>query len=80
MQSAFSLRPRLVLWCGGGIVLARTGMLFWVVAQPEVFTNLETLKGLHPALAGLTPESMLKGLSAPLHPGAEKYYKEAGLM
>ncbi|MFY9707042.1 MAG: TAXI family TRAP transporter solute-binding subunit [Desulfobacterales bacterium] len=33
-----------------------------------------------PAYAGLTKEGMLEGLSAPLHPGALKYYKEAGLM
>ncbi|MCB2193816.1 MAG: TAXI family TRAP transporter solute-binding subunit [Deltaproteobacteria bacterium] len=44
-----------------------------------VFTNLDELKKLHPALSGLTPKDMLKGLSAPLHPGALKYYKEAGL-
>jgi uncharacterized protein len=46
----------------------------------EVFENFEEFKGLHPAYAVLTKESMLDGLSAPLHPGAEKYYKEAGLM
>ncbi len=45
----------------------------------EVFDNFETFKKLHPAYAGLTKESMLEGLSAPLHPGALKYYKEAGL-
>ena len=36
-------------------------------------------KKLHPAYAVLTKENMMEGLSAPLHPGAEKYYKEAGL-
>jgi uncharacterized protein len=45
-----------------------------------IFTNLSELKKMHPALSNLTPESMLKGLSAPLHSGAEKYFKEAGLM
>ncbi|NNF98934.1 MAG: TAXI family TRAP transporter solute-binding subunit [Desulfobacteraceae bacterium] len=45
----------------------------------EVFENFETFKKLHPAYAGLTKESMLAGLSAPIHPGAMKYYKEAGL-
>ena len=44
-----------------------------------VFANLDELKKLHPALSGLTPRAMLEGLSAPLHPGALKYYKEAGL-
>ncbi|MDC7219974.1 MAG: TAXI family TRAP transporter solute-binding subunit [Spirochaetales bacterium] len=46
----------------------------------EVFENLDEFKGLHPAFAVLTQESMLAGLSAPLHPGAEKYYREVGLI
>lgn len=46
----------------------------------EIFENLDEFKTLHPALAGLTKEGMLEGLTAPLHPGAVKYYKEVGLM
>ncbi|MGD8386558.1 MAG: TAXI family TRAP transporter solute-binding subunit [Desulfobacteraceae bacterium] len=46
----------------------------------EVFDNFEDFKKLHPAYAVLTKEGMLEGLSAPMHPGAVKYYKEAGLM
>lgn len=46
-----------------------------------VFENFEDFKKLHPAFGQLTKEEMVKdGLEAPLHPGAEKYYKEAGLM
>lgn len=46
-----------------------------------VFENLDEFKKLHPALATLEKEDMIKnGLSAPLHPGAEKYYKEVGLL
>ena len=45
----------------------------------EVFDNFDSFKKLHPAYAVLTKEGMLEGLSAPLHPGALKYYKEAGL-
>ena len=45
----------------------------------EVFDNFEYFKKLHPAYAGLTKQNMLEGLSAPLHPGALKYYKEVGL-
>jgi len=45
-----------------------------------VFENLEELKGTHAAFRILKPEDMLGGLSAPLHPGAAKYYKEKGLM
>ena len=46
----------------------------------EVFDNFEDFKKLHPAYGGLTKENMLEGLTAPIHPGAMKYYKEAGLM
>jgi TRAP transporter TAXI family solute receptor len=47
----------------------------------SVFENFDDFKRLHPAFANLKKEEMIKdGLSAPLHPGAEKYYKEAGLM
>jgi TRAP transporter TAXI family solute receptor len=46
----------------------------------EIFENFDDFKKLHPAYAVLTKENMLEGLSAPLHPGAEKYYKEAGMM
>ena len=34
----------------------------------------------HPAFANLDPKMIVDGLSAPLHPGAVKYYKEKGLM
>ncbi len=46
-----------------------------------VFENFDSFKKMHPALAGLKKEDMVKnGLTAPLHPGAVKYYKEAGLL
>ncbi|MFT5727800.1 MAG: TRAP transporter TAXI family solute receptor [Desulforhopalus sp.] len=46
-----------------------------------VFENFDSFKKLHPAFANLKKEEMIKeGLSAPLHDGAVKYYKEAGLM
>ena len=45
----------------------------------EVFDNMEEFKKLHPAYHLLTPQGMLEGLSAPLHPGALRYYREAGL-
>ena len=51
------------------------------VLVKAVFENFDDFKKLHPAFGRLTKEQMVKdGLSAPLHPGAEKYYKEAGLM
>jgi TRAP transporter TAXI family solute receptor len=46
-----------------------------------VFENFESFKKLHPAFANLKKSEMVKdGLSAPLHRGALKYYKEAGLI
>ena len=46
----------------------------------EVFDNFAEFKGQHPALGDLTKEDMLNGLTAPVHPGARKYFKEVGLM
>ncbi|MBU2966748.1 TAXI family TRAP transporter solute-binding subunit [Amphritea sp. 2_MG-2023] len=46
-----------------------------------VFENFDRFKRLHPAFANLKPEDMIKnGLSAPLHDGAVRYYKERGWM
>lgn len=46
-----------------------------------VFENFDEFKKLHPAFANLDPKTMIKdGISAPLHPGAVKYYKEKGWM
>ena len=46
-----------------------------------VMENIDDFRSLHPAFANLDPARMIvDGLSAPLHPGAAKYYKEKGLM
>ncbi len=45
----------------------------------SVFEDFETFRELHPALANLDSETMATaGLTAPLHPGAERYYREQG--
>ncbi len=45
------------------------------------FENFDEFKKLHPAFSNLDPQHMIKdGLSAPLHPGAAKYYKEKSWM
>ena len=46
-----------------------------------VMDNLDDFRELHPALGILVREEMVTdGISAPLHPGAERYYEEAGLL
>jgi TRAP transporter TAXI family solute receptor len=46
-----------------------------------VFENLDDFRKLHPAFKNLDPKLMIKNaLSAPLHKGAVKYYKEKGWM
>lgn len=52
----------------------------YVVAK-AVLSNVEDFRGLHPAFSNLDASQMISdGLSAPLHPGAERAYKELGLM
>jgi hypothetical protein len=51
----------------------------YIVAK-SVMENVEDFRKLHPAFANLDPAEMVNdGLSAPLHPGAEKAYMELGL-
>ena len=46
-----------------------------------VFDNFDQFRKLHPAFANLKEREMIRdSLSAPLHAGAEKYYKERGWM
>jgi TRAP transporter TAXI family solute receptor len=46
-----------------------------------VFDNFDDFKKLHPAFGNLKQSEMIKdALSAPLHDGAAKYYKEQGWM
>ena len=45
-----------------------------------ILENFDAFKKLHPAYANITKESLLDGLSAPMHEGAKKYFKEAGLL
>lgn len=40
--------------------------------------NAEQLVNIHASLSAYNPENAAKNLIAPLHPGAEKYYKEKG--
>jgi len=47
----------------------------------SVFEDFKRFKKLHPAFNHLKKEQMIKdGLSAPIHDGAQKYYKEQGWM
>ncbi|MGM0439631.1 MAG: TAXI family TRAP transporter solute-binding subunit [Chlamydiota bacterium] len=45
-----------------------------------LFENLAEFKTKHPSFISLTPEEMVKGSLVPIHPGAEKYFREKGLL
>jgi len=44
-----------------------------------VFENLPFLQAIHPATNAMSLEAALAGLPFPLHPGAARYFEEAGL-
>lgn len=51
------------------------------IVVKSVMESIENFRKLHPTFANLDPKEMASaGLSAPLHPDAVKYYKEAGLI
>ena len=46
----------------------------------QLFENLPTMEAAHKAAAQIRIEDAVKGMPVPLHPGAERYYKEKGLL
>jgi len=47
----------------------------------SVFDRMDRFKRSHPALEALSPQRMMRdGLTAPLHPGALRYFREKGMM
>ena len=45
-----------------------------------MWENLDALVAAHAAGKAIKKENALKGMPVPLHPGAEKYYREAGML
>ncbi|MEW6662774.1 MAG: TAXI family TRAP transporter solute-binding subunit [Bacillota bacterium] len=69
--------------------VAATVVLFTSVDLPEqqayaivkaIHDNFDYFKGIHGSLKGLDLKGMAKTAPVPLHPGAEKYYKEKGAL
>jgi TRAP transporter TAXI family solute receptor len=46
----------------------------------SMFDNLDTLVASHSAAKGIVRDDAIKSLPVPLHPGAERYYREVGLL
>jgi TRAP-type uncharacterized transport system substrate-binding protein len=45
-----------------------------------LWTNLDQLTAAHSAAKAIDIKNALAGMPIPLHPGAEKYYKEVGAL
>jgi hypothetical protein len=45
-----------------------------------IIENHDKLGSIHPKAAEFSKENALEGKLIPLHPGAEKYYKEIGVV
>ena len=45
-----------------------------------MYGNIDTLYAAHNAAKAIKRENAIKGMPVPLHPGAERYYKEVGLI
>jgi TRAP transporter TAXI family solute receptor len=46
----------------------------------QMYENLDTLHAAHNAAKAIARDNAIKGMPVPLHPGAERYYKEVGLI
>jgi len=45
-----------------------------------MFADLASIQEAHPSMQTFSEETAIEGLTVKLHPGAEKYYKEAGVL
>ncbi len=45
-----------------------------------LWEHLDQLQAAHAAAKGIMPDAALTGMPLPLHPGAEKYYREKGML
>ena len=65
----------------GNVLLIRADVPEEVVynATKVVMENLDHMAGVHPAWKRVSAKSILGGFQAPLHPGALRYYREAGI-
>ncbi len=45
-----------------------------------LYTNLDAMTSAHSAAKAIRLENAVKGMPVPLHPGAERYYREVGLL
>ena len=63
-------------------VVTRAGLSDEIVADfvSMVFENLDELRESYPVFQGLDPATMMEGLSAPLHPAAEAWFQQHGLL
>ena len=49
-------------------------------ALTNMFANIDTVTASHGTMATFSMETAVEGLTIPLHPGAEKFYTEHGLL
>lgn len=63
------------------MLVARSGLSedFVYRFTKAVFENLPQLHAAHPAARSLTLQTALVGISLPLHPGAERFFREKGV-
>ncbi|MCR4426175.1 MAG: TAXI family TRAP transporter solute-binding subunit [Firmicutes bacterium] len=45
-----------------------------------LFENIDAVKNSHPSARGLTLEKAVRAVPIPLHPGAERYFREKGVL
>ncbi|MGF9693168.1 MULTISPECIES: TAXI family TRAP transporter solute-binding subunit [unclassified Rhizobium] len=66
----------------GNLLITHSGVSDEVAYQMTklLFDNLPKLTAAHAAAKAIDPKKALEGMPVPLHPGAERYYKEIGLI
>ena len=81
-QSAYNLDHEVTTIYLSNMVVVDAGMSKDAVYEmtKAFFDHIETITESHPAASGLTIEGAVENLPIPLHPGAEQYFNEQGVL
>ena len=81
-KEAYGLSGDVPTVATGNVILVREGIAEEVVYQitRAILEHVDEFRSAHPSVQNFQPEMAVFGPILPYHPGAEKYYREVGLL
>ena len=81
-KEAYDLSSDIPTVATGNVILVREGVPEEVVYQitRAILEHVDEVRSAHPTVQNFQPEMAVLGPIVPYHPGAERYFKEVGLL